>query len=567
MTVAGEQADEAGRSRAGRPAASRLLRTASRAVLQPVSRALRRPAGPLAAVAALYGVTQLWFVGPGLRWGWDELVYLSQVSPSLPDAAFTAPRARGITWLAAPAAAFSPSPQVVRPWMTLLSSAGLFLAYLPWLRVLRHRGRSWTVALAALLLAGLWVAQYYGGAVMPNLYVAYGSVAATAFLLLALRDRALPGAALAGAALADPPRRGVLAGLAFSVAAVAVLRPGDAAWLVLGFVVAVLVLREGRRGAVAGPDPQALSGRRRAFAATGLAMAGGLGAGLAPWVVEAFLWHGGPLHRLQEAARIQGRLRPTWGVVHEFAALNGPLLCRPCTTPIRYPHLGIWWLALPFAVAGGLLAARRLGVARPYGVACAAGAALAAQYLFLVGYGAPRFLLPAYALLALPVALLLVRLASSGRVAAALVVLAVTGQLVTQHLVLGRRVERSVAYRAGERVVAETLRKAGLRPPCVVGGPAGTLPIAYEAGCAYRTVRATSPARLGGAVAAYVTHEQETRAAGRVPRRLLTPEGRVWYLWLPAAGAGEEMRTARPRPRGFAGAVPRVGFEPTLYGF
>jgi hypothetical protein len=549
MTVAGRRAGKAGRPGAGRLGRGRALPA--------VSWALGHPAAPLALVALLYGLAQLAFVGPGLRWGWDELVYLSQVSPRLPDAAFTAPRARGITWLAAPVAFFSASHSVVRLWMTLLSSAGLFLAYLPWLSVLAHRGRSAVVAMAALLFAALWVTQYYGGAVMPNLYVAYASVAATAFFLLAVRggavrdgavgdgavrdgavrdgavrdgavrdgavrDGAVRDGAVRDGATHDPvpvtypypyqrAARGPLAGLALSVAAAALLRPGDAVWLVLALGLAWSAVREWRRRDVI------------------LAVAGGLGLGLAQWVAEAFMRYGGLLHRIEEASRIQGRLRPTWGFVHEFAALNGPLLCRPCTISIRYPYLAFWWLALPFAAAGGLLVSRRLGLVRPYALACVAGVGLAAQYLFLVGYGAPRFLLPAYAVLALPVALLLYRIASSRRMAAVLIVIGVAGQLV-------------------------------------VGGPAGTLPMAYEAGCAFRVFRRTALTRPDGRMAAYVTHVPEPEVAGWGSRRLLTPEGRVWYLWLRAMRPGDE-ETARPRPRGFAGSVPRVGFEPTLYGF
>ncbi|MFC4585600.1 hypothetical protein [Sphaerisporangium corydalis] len=484
---------------------------------RPVSRALRHPAAPLALAALLFGAAQLAFVGPGLRWGWDELVYLSQVNPGLPDAVFTAPRARGITWLAAPAALLSASPPVVRGWMTALSSAGLFLAYLPWLRVLTHRGAPAVVALAALLSGGLWVAQFYGGAVMPNLYVAHASVAATAFLLLALRG----------------PSRGALAGLASSVAAVALLRPGDAAWLVLPLLLACFAARPVPREQ---PDPRVrreAAARVRPGAAAVLALAGGVAAGLAPWVAEAVTRYGGVHNRVREASELQGRLRPTWGVVHEFAALNGPLLCRPCAAGAVRPLLVMWWPALPVAAAAGLLAARPLGAARPYGLACAVGAGLSAQYLFLVGYGAPRFLLPAYLLLALPVALLLVRLASLGLLPAALAVAVAAGHLATQHVVLGHRVERSHAGRAAERDVAGTLTGSGLRGPCAVGGPAATLPIAYEAGCAFHRVRRRAGSSFGGV--AYLTHAREPATAGWAERRLRTADGRVWYLWLPAS--------------------------------
>ncbi|MFF4650768.1 hypothetical protein [Streptomyces sp. NPDC001380] len=57
---------------------------------------------PLAAVAAAFTAAQLLLVVPGTGLGWDETVYVSQVDPRVPAAFFSAPRARGISWLAAP---------------------------------------------------------------------------------------------------------------------------------------------------------------------------------------------------------------------------------------------------------------------------------------------------------------------------------------------------------------------------------------------------------------------------------------------------------------------------------
>src|SRR6266700_2873797 len=112
-------------------------------------------------------------------WGWAGTVYVSQVSPHALTEYFSPPRARGITFLAAPLVGLTSSVTALRLYMTTLASAGLVVAYWPWLALLRAR----IVALAALLLTGLWVVQFYGGQVMPNLYVAYGAVAATGYFL------------------------------------------------------------------------------------------------------------------------------------------------------------------------------------------------------------------------------------------------------------------------------------------------------------------------------------------------------------------------------------------------
>lgn len=459
------------------------------------------PAAPLGAVAILFGVLQLAIGAHRMPWGWDELVYLSQVSPALPDADFGAPRARGITWLVAPVAWFTADPVPVRLWMIVLAAAGLFFGYLPWLRVLRARRRSLIVAGAALLLAGLWVVRFYGAAVMPNLYVAYGAVAATAFFLLAART---------------PRPRGALAGLALCLAAVAAIRPGDALWFAAALGIAWLAVREWRRAGVAA------------------AVAAGCLAGAAPWVVEAYTRFGGLLARIEGASEIQGRLRPAWGFWYQFKALNGPLLCRPCTVEPKYPILSVWWLALPFAVAAALWVARRTVDLRPHALAAGAAGALAAQYLFLVGYAAPRFLIPAYALLALPVAYLLAWTARRGRAARAAVVVALALFLAVQHLVLVVRTDGIAAGRAGELAAARKINELGVRTPCRVGGPGSSLPLAYAAGCRYATRRPREALR--GDRVAYLTRGRRGPAAEYAdwrPHRVPVAGRADWVVWVP----------------------------------
>ncbi|MEU9385518.1 hypothetical protein AB0D38_33155, partial [Streptomyces sp. NPDC048279] len=56
----------------------------------------------LGAVAAAFTLVQLVLVQPDLFLGRDETVYVSQVSGHVPAACFGAPRARGVSVLAAP---------------------------------------------------------------------------------------------------------------------------------------------------------------------------------------------------------------------------------------------------------------------------------------------------------------------------------------------------------------------------------------------------------------------------------------------------------------------------------
>src|SRR5687767_6976308 len=96
----------------------------------------RRRPGPttaLAVVAALFLAAQLLLVRE-VPLGWDESIYASQTDPRRPALSFTAPRARGTSWLAAPVQTLSGSPVVLRTWLALCSSALLLASYAMWLR-------------------------------------------------------------------------------------------------------------------------------------------------------------------------------------------------------------------------------------------------------------------------------------------------------------------------------------------------------------------------------------------------------------------------------------------------
>ncbi|GAQ71449.1 hypothetical protein ACKI1I_13080 [Streptomyces turgidiscabies] len=303
---------------------------------------------------------------------------------------------------------------------------------------------------------------------MPNHYTAMGATAAV------------------GCLLAPRPR---YAGVAAGLAVVTLMRPNDGVAVAVPLLLAA-VLMPALRG------HGRLRGRLSAVAA-------GLVAGALPWVVEAEVRFGGVRNRLAEADEVQGGLRAVFSLGAHFTALDGPLLCRPCTgDSVRLP-VTEWWVLLPLLVGLGLWAERRARrSAAPLWLAVAVAGATAAPYLFLVPYAAPRFLLPAYALLAVPAAVGLLAVVHRARnrrslPTAAVLTLALLGHwgiqvdLVHSHA--------SLQYRAREDWdrITSVLREHGVHPPCVLAGNTSTIPIANTAGC---TVSETDPPARPNAV-------------------------------------------------------------------
>ncbi len=260
-----------------------------------------------------------------------------------------------------------------------------------------------------------------------------------------------------------------LAGLAGCVAIAALVRPGDAVFLSGALVLAVLVVRAWRRWQLV------------------VAIAAGLAAGCAEWVVEAYLRFGNPLHRLHLAGAEQGGFGFHLAFWDEFKAVNGPTLCRPCTVAVRYPELSLWWIALPFIALLGVLVARRAGRMSTALLAVFCAAALAFQYLFLINYAAPRFLLPAYALAAIPVADALGWLLTGVRkdilpMTQVAVFLAIVFQILVQQVVLSHQVAEKAVYFGDFQRIATDLHRLGVQAPCLIKG-GQYIPIAYYAGC------------------------------------------------------------------------------------
>jgi hypothetical protein len=272
-----------------------------------------------------------------------------------------------------------------------------------------------------------------------------------------------------------------------------------------------------------------------------------LAAGAAEWVIEAYVRFGGLSQRLSEGSDIQGGLGWHVAIGDQLRSLGGRSLCRPCTGAMPNPAVTAWWFALPVLAAIGLAVAMRGRRTPPTALPLACAVTAAIPYLFLIGYAAPRFLLPTYALLAIPVADALVRLVTApGRawrpVTVTLVAMGLAGHLAVQYAVLAHTVQRTTAAHKGWERTAAALHRVGVRPPCLLTGPS-TLPIAFYAGCG----SASTSGPNANAVAATITQTAQrmpvailTTGATRPPSyargwRLVRLEGAVYAYIAPAS--------------------------------
>jgi hypothetical protein len=467
-------------------------------------RAWRSPA----AVAAVFTLAQLVLVRPGMGLGWDETVYVSQISAHAPAAFFSAPRARGISLLVAPVTAWSSSTTLLRCYLAVLSGLALFLALRAWRGLLPAR----VLALAGALFASLWVTLFYGPQAMPNYWVAIGALAAVACFLRARADRT---------------DRAALWGLAVSASLMAWMRPTDAVWTSLP----LLALALGRR-----------HWRPLVVLLTGLA------AGAVEWVVEAYVSYGGLAQRLSDGSAIQGGLGWHVAVTDQLRSLGGRALCRPCTGALPHPVVMAWWFVLPLLALYGLAVALRTRRGTPALVPLACAASAAFPYLFMIGYAAPRFLLPSYALLALPVATALTHLVTetgrARRLVVGLVAIGLAGHLAVQLAVLESTVARTTAARRDWARTAAELHRLGVRPPCLLTGH-DAIPIAFYTGCSSAATSGhnANSTRAGIEQTAHSTPVAALVTAGGRPPSYArswrwTPfDGLRLYYAIPAAGS------------------------------
>jgi hypothetical protein len=212
--------------------------------------------------------------------------------------------------------------------------------------------------------------------------------------------------------------------------------------------------------------------------------------GWLPWIIEGSVRFGGPVERLR-AAETTG----THGLNLRFSNLlvfprlldGTPGYCCSGGTPA---HAGPVPLALTTWLVGVLVIAA-LGVVWSVSerrlpemmlVSLSAGV-LTAFYLLLPGFTALRFLLPAFALLSLPVAFALVHaMRRWRRTAAVIIVAALVGHVAPMLLMAEGQMDASWRRRSVQVQAAAALQPLINKQPClVIANPPG--PLAFYLGC------------------------------------------------------------------------------------
>lgn len=315
---------------------------------------------------------------------WDEAIVLSQLWPDVPTIFLEPHRTRGLSLLLAPITVWNPPIAVLRGVTLLLVAGGLYAAYSSWRRVLGA-----AAPLAAVLFAGWFVVLARAYEVIPS--VPSGIAAAGAV-----------GAAVRHVTEDRAPRSATLTLLAW-MAFYASIRPSDAFLTGVGLAVGLLVM----------------TWDARAVRATVVAAVGGL-IGMLPWLIEGFVRFGyWPLQLLRGAGdfSVGGQVRGQLPLY--VRSLQGPQRCvEECLAAYvvdrgwGLPPIGTTLVLLVMVV----LAAVAIGAAvrhrdvRPGTLAAivAAVAAAAPVVAFYGTTGSPmnlRYLLPATALLVVPVAI------------------------------------------------------------------------------------------------------------------------------------------------------------------
>ena len=378
--------------------------------------------------------------------GADEITYIARTSVHASGVSLPPVHGQGMGLLAAPVTLFTMSLTVIRVWMSVLSAVGLFLAVLCW-RGLRP---GWVLALAELVLASLAITQNSGVQIYPDWWGAIGLLALTGLFLKAVTGAMRPRVALP------------LIGLASLL--IVLMRPQNVVFLMGPAIVACLVVRGWRNFRVLA------------------AMAVGTALGFLEWLAGAYLWFGGLFERINLAGQEPPPLHPYFALGTQLRYLNGPWYCSSACTSWAVPFETPWWIAFLAVAILGLWAGWHRSAMKASSVLAGATALwVFLLYAFLVPFGAPRYLLPTYALMSILAADGIVWAVTESRwrklaaVAAAVFVLAgiVSQRAILQHQAAYQTVGRQFQAQAAE------LEEIGVHPPCVLDNTS----IAYYLGC------------------------------------------------------------------------------------
>jgi hypothetical protein len=205
--------------------------------------------------------------------------------------------------------------------------------------------------------------------------------------------------------------------------------------------------------------------------------------GLAEWIGEAQALYGGLVNRMSLAEQEPPSLALYHSLGYQLRVLNGPWYCLPGQCGgVLLPWVDLWWLALLAVVVLGILVVRRTAAQAAGFLAAVTGIWVIGCFSLLVPFAAPRYFLPAFALLAINAADALAWLVAAPRLrtgAVFLVCAFLLSGVISQRIVLRREIRALDHQRAGYISAAIHLRAAGVRPPCITESPS----VAYYAGC------------------------------------------------------------------------------------
>lgn len=393
--------------------------------------------------------------------GADEITYIARTSAHASGVSLPPVHGQGAGLLAAPVTLLTDSLTAVRVWMSVLSAVGLFLSVLCW-RGLRPM---WVLALGELIFAGLAISQNSGVQVYPDWWGGLAVLALTGLFLHAVRGTMSNRVALPLIALVS--------------LVIVLMRPQNIVFLMGPAILAALVVRRWRKLKVL------------------IAMAVGIALGCLEWVAGAYIWYGGLSQRVQLAGQEPPAFRLYFSVGTQVKVLNGPWYCIPpgCrgwAVPAESP----WWAAfLGIAILGFCIGWRRRSMRASTVLAGATALWVFALYSFLVPFGAPRYIIPSLALLAILAADGIAWAVTEGRwrkTAIAISCVFLASGLVTQRMILQHQVSLQRDTRNYYVQQADQLIKLGVRPPCAMLSPS----IGYFVGCSAPWTGMSMPAYL-----------------------------------------------------------------------
>jgi hypothetical protein len=405
----------------------------------------------LVAVCVLFVLSELLPELLKLPLGADEITYIARTSARSSGVFLPPVHGHGVGLLAAPVTLLTTSLTALRIWMAVLSGLALFGSLLCW-RGLRP---AWVLALAGLIFGSLAITEISGVQVYPDLWAAFGGLAVTGLLLQAVERRMRAAV--------------VLPLIAFAALVIVLMRPQNIVFMLAPTFAAPLLVRGWRQ-------PRVL-----------IAMIIGMALGVVDWVGEAFLWFGGLGNRITLAGQEPPPFRVNFSLLMQIKTMSGPWYCQAapygsCRAGFSHPAVYLWWLAFFVVVAIGLYAAWRRPTKASSVLAVVTAAWVGLLYIVFVPFGAPRYFLPCWALLAIVAADGVAWLATSfepRKAGLALAGVFLLSGIISQQVVLASLAANARDTRPFVKE-ADALRRDGIRPPCFI--PSSPY-VGYYLGC------------------------------------------------------------------------------------